>query len=187
MSKYDSTGRPVISADWDALSNIPELVDQIASLPDPGFDAFLVWDNAIDEIAALERLAENIPYDNGSSGLTATDVQAAIDEVAAGTIPYAGYIKGSLGASVTSVFNSIASTWTVAQQATGRFRITHSLGLSAVTDLAVTASARLSAGATDDRYCTVTNENANYFEVLVNDVGSGQVNDDFYFHAVRLV
>jgi hypothetical protein len=99
---------------------------------------------------------------------------------------YAGYCTGSAGASVAITPNTTASSWTVAQQATGRFRVTHSLGLSNAKYLAVVSNVTLSAGGGDDRYSLITNENVNYFEVLINDVGAGAVDDNFYFHATRL-
>lgn len=73
--------------------------------------------------------------------------------------------------------------WSVTNEATGRHRVTHNLALAAATDLTIVANARLAAGATDDRYALVTNENVNYFDILTNDVGSGAVNEDFYFIA----
>lgn len=160
MSKYDSSGRRYVDVSFLGLSNIPTLVSQLGALSDPATDAYLMWDD--------------------SSG---TLVWSEVTSLA----PYAGFCDAHLGASVTIKTNPLASGWTVSQQATGRFRITHSLGLSSVTDLSIVPAARLTAGGTNDRYCLITNENANYFEVLVNDVGSGAVDDDFYFQAVRLV
>lgn len=72
---------------------------------------------AINEIYAMitgggqtEILASNVSYDNTSSGLTATSVQGAIDEVVS-AIPGAGYklVTGTLTAGQTSVTLSDAS------------------------------------------------------------------------------
>lgn len=61
---------------------IPDASVRIA-LPDGRIDA--VWLRALQEIAEqLNALsAATVPYDNATSGLTATDVQAALDEIEA--------------------------------------------------------------------------------------------------------
>lgn len=184
-TKHSPAGRVQITASWLALEDIPELLEQLGELADPGSDAWLAWDDSIDEFVFLEQTAENVAYDNGASGLAATDVQEAIDEIAT-TLVYAGYCTGASGASVAIVVNEAATGWTVSQQATGRFRVTHGLALSNAKYLSVVPAVSLNAGGTDDRYCNVTNENTNYFEVSVTDNGTGAVNDNFYFHAVRL-
>ena len=99
---------------------------------------------------------------------------------------YAGFGDGT-GAGVTMTFNAAAAAWSGARTAQGRYTITHNLGLAAVTDLAITATARIGAGGTDDRFANVTNETANAFEIDITDVGTGLQDDDFYFHATRLV
>ena len=72
---------------------------------------------AINEIYAMitgggstEIQAQNVSYDNTTSGLTANDVQEAIDEIVA-SIPSAGYtlVTGTLTAGQTSVTLSDAS------------------------------------------------------------------------------
>jgi hypothetical protein len=98
---------------------------------------------------------------------------------------YAGFADASAVGS--SVMNTAAAGWTVSNPGVGQFTVTHNLGLAAATDLAITATVRLSAGGTDDRYCLVTNETVNAFTVLVLDQGAGAVDDDFYFQATRLV
>jgi hypothetical protein len=159
--KFDATGRRYIDLSFFSLSSIPSSLQQIAALSDPGVVATMSWDPNIDQINWAISTAL------GSS--------------------FAGFVDGSAGSGVTMVANSLAASWTVSRISAGRFRITHNEDLAAVTDLAVVASARLSAGGTDDRYCLVTAETADSFDVLVNDVGAGAVDDDFYFHATRLV
>lgn len=99
---------------------------------------------------------------------------------------YAGFVDGTgAGASITP--NTAAAAWTVARTAQGRYTVTHNLGLAAPTNLAIVATARLGAGGSDDRYANVTNETNDAFEVDITDTGAGLVDDDFYFHATRLV
>lgn len=188
MARFDSTGREISATSWDAIQDIPEIVDELANLPDPGFDGWFWWDDSIDEIVIIEPDADHVNYDNSSSGYSATNVQDAIDEIATLQTTFAGYVKGSLGASVVGYFNPVASAWTVSQTTNpGLFRVTHNEGLTnPEQEMSVTATARISAGGTNDRYANVTNETANYFEVTVVDGGSGNVNEDFYFHAIRL-
>lgn len=100
---------------------------------------------------------------------------------------YAGFCDGSAGAGVSITPNSAATGWSVAQAAAGRFTVTHNLGLAAATDLSIVANVRLSAGGTNDRYCNITNETVNSFDVALVDTGTGAVDDDFYFQATRLV
>lgn len=167
--------------DWSQITGIPARVNEIAALGDPGARRFVVWDDAGNQLDYLDLNAAEVPYDNSGSGLTATDVQAAIDEVYAALTAsgvFAGFIDASsLGSS------QLPAGWSVANPATGRFAVTHNLGLTNVFDLSIAPSARLSAGSTDDRYALITNEGTNSFEILVNDVGAGPVNDDSYFLA----
>lgn len=129
------------------------------------------------------------PGYNGILWKVATDTWSLMTDapLAAGQgVLYAGFCTGSAGAGVAITPNSAATGWTVAQAATGRFTVTHNLGLSAATDLAVTANVRISAGGTDDRFCNITNETVNSFQVSVVDAGAGAADDDFYFTATRL-
>lgn len=146
---------------WASITGIPAFVAFLDGLVDPNVNAFLRWNDSLGDF----------------------------DFVAAGGISadYGGFVDGSAGAGVTAVFNPAASGWSVSRVGVGRFTVTHNLALAAVTDLAIVANVRLNAGGTDDRYCTITAETANAFDVLVNDVGAGAVDDDFYFHAKRLV
>lgn len=188
MPKFDSSGREILATLWSAIQEIPDMIGMLSVLPDPNYNAWLYWDDNINELVMLEALAENVPYDNATSGLSADNVQDAIDEIVVGTQPYAGFVRGSLGASATIKVNGPATGWTVAQQATGRFRITTTgLTLADATDMARNATARISAGGTDDRFANITNETTTYFDVTVTDVGSGLVNEDFYFECVILV
>lgn len=100
---------------------------------------------------------------------------------------YAGFCDGSAGAAVSIKTNTAATGWTVAHAGAGLFTVTHNLGLAAATDLAVSATVRLSAGGTNDRACEITNETTNAFDVNIWDAGTGNADEDFYFQATRLV
>lgn len=74
-------------------------------------DSWEVWRRKVNE--ALGGLvepvkAEDVTYDNTDSGLTATDVQSAIDEVA-NKEPELNYYVGSISSAVTLQNNSFAS------------------------------------------------------------------------------
>jgi chaperonin cofactor prefoldin len=80
---YDSSGRRIIAALWDEISQIPDRVNEIAVLTDPNKLQYVGWNDVANELQLLDFDAADIPYDNSGSGLVATDVQAAIDELAA--------------------------------------------------------------------------------------------------------
>lgn len=94
--------------------------------------------------------AEDVNYDNSGSGLTATDVQAAIDELVtsinaipvindAGDVPYDNSGSGLAATNVQGAIDEIASAgvkpWTLIQSATGS--ATKSLDLSGKTEILI--------------------------------------------------
>lgn len=93
---------------------------------------------------------------------------------------FAGWVQA---AAASSKFNSAATGWTVSNPATGTIRVTHNLGLSSATDLSVSPTLVSSA---DDRTIMIEYPNVNYFDVHTVDVGSGNVDVDISFVAVRL-
>ncbi|MEF2550010.1 hypothetical protein VQ042_01355 [Aurantimonas sp. A2-1-M11] len=86
------------------------------------------------------------------------------------SMPYAGFVQGTLGASVTGI---LPNGWTVAQSGTGIFVVTHSLGHS---DYAVSATCN----ATSDRSVVRVAKAANTFSVVLA-AGATKVDDDFSF------
>lgn len=168
-------------ADWSQITSIPQRVVELAALGDPGGLRLVIWNDTLNELDYLEALAEFLFYDNATTGLAATDVQAAIDEIYA-LITTSGSFPGFIDASALGS-SSLPAGWSVANPAGGRFTVTHNLGLASVTQLSVVPSARLSAGGTDDRYALISNETLNSFDILIVDTGAGAVNDDSYFMA----
>lgn len=98
----------------------------------------------LDLLDLVSGVASNIAYDNGLSGLTATDVQAAIDEVFA-LIPTISY-------PVTGATNGIKLNGTVAELGDPLTRNTV-INLSAFTlDIANSLNSRIEAGGTNLRF-----------------------------------
>lgn len=88
-------------------------------------------------------------------------------------LPFAGFVDGSVGASVAAT-STLPPQWSVVQTSTGLFTITHNLGH---TDYAVTATA-----------CGTNNTNvqrviktANTFQVKVVTTADANADDDFSF------
>ena len=139
MALYDSTGREVMAMRWDAIADKPDRINEIAALIDPNELRYVGWNDTSNELELLLFAAVDIPYDNSGSGLTATDVQAAIDEVAAGA--GAGTLfHGHVNQAGTTVGSDLPSGWTVAHPGTGRYTVTHSLGLAGQDDLHICAT-----------------------------------------------
>jgi hypothetical protein len=87
------------------------------------------------------------------------------------SLPFAGFVLGSLGASVTA---TLPNGWTVAQAATGLFTITHNLGHTnyIVNATAITGNARVV-----ERVV----RNSNIFQVKVTTTANAASDDDFGF------
>lgn len=159
--KYDAVGRPVLSTDWSAISNIPPDVDFWATFPPPSQDSLLYYDFGLGQIQWVPNEAQVIWYDNTASGLSAVNVQDAIDEVV------------TLVQSVTSIFSGwvsqdasasdLPSGWSVTNIGGGIHTITHNLGLSAVTDLRIVLTWRGSGD--DDVSMGIPASTANAFNV----------------------
>lgn len=73
--KYDSSGRKVIAAPWDAINDVPSLVQQFAALTDPGQDSYLQWDDSAGSLvwASIPSVA-NIQIDGGGTDLCLFDI-----------------------------------------------------------------------------------------------------------------
>src|SRR5262245_10853352 len=121
MAKYDESGRTVLSTLWDAIQNIPEIIDALANLTLPASDdAWLYWDAGLQQFVFLEALAENVAYDNSASGLAATTVQEAIDELASDLA-----WGGRVAANGTAI--GLPSGWS-SSLAGSTYTVTHNLG-----------------------------------------------------------
>lgn len=135
---YDSTGRrkeALVEIDWTEITGIPARVTELAALGDPGGLRYVGWDDSANELAFFAFDAADIPYDNGTSGLTATDVQAAIDELAA-MIADAGVFFGYVG-SDGSTGNVLPAGWSAVRNSVGNYTVTHNVtGLVPVVTMA---------------------------------------------------
>jgi hypothetical protein len=176
--------------DWSQITGIPDRILELAALGDPGARRFIVWNDTTNDLEYLELLADDVPYDNAVSGLTATNVQEAIDEIYAAITAsgvFAGYVDESVAAEV------LPAGWTVSKPAAGRFLITHSLGLASIYDLAVSPGG-INAGQTTSYMPTVIPIDGNSFEINLWNVetgstggGGGPVNGLGFFFTAKLV
>ena len=136
---YDRNGRRIIAALWDEISQKPDRINEIAVLTDPNKLQYVGWNDVANELQLLDFDAVDIPYDNSGSGLVATNVQDAIDELAAasgvGTV-FSGFVSlaGTTGTS------DLPTGWTVSRPGAGRYVVVHSLSLATDTDLHITAT-----------------------------------------------
>ncbi len=137
MRIYDAAGRLKISALWAAISGVPTRVKEIEVLVDPNERQYVGWNDVSNQLELFAFDALDIPYDNTSSGLTATNVQDAIDEIEAAATPttFFGYVDDFASA------NQLPAGWTVTRTAVGTYTVTHSLGLSDIRDLSFVALA----------------------------------------------
>jgi hypothetical protein len=87
------------------------------------------------------------------------------------TLPYAGFVSGSLGATVTGV---LPNGWTVSQVSTGIFQVTHNLGH---TDYAINATTNTGNARVVER-CV---RSANNFQVKITTTANAASDDDFSF------
>ncbi len=187
MALYDSTGREVMAMRWDAIADKPDRINEIAALIDPNALRYVGWNDASNELELLAFAAEDIPYDNTTSGLAASDVQAAIDEISMGTTSavFAGRVS-LLGTTVTS---DLPSGWTCNRPALGRYNVTHGLGNPGYEELSVTAMG-IHDGVFDTGYPRLVQiqpagSNGNAFQVGITTdfAGIDFVNTEWFFLA----
>ena len=178
---YDRNGRRIIAALWDEISQIPDRVNEIAVLTDPNKLQYVGWNDVANELQLLDFDAVDIPYDNSGSGLVATNVQDAIDEIAAASglsTVFAGYCDAFTAA------EQLPAGWTAARVGGGLITVTHSLGLSTNKDLSITAIA-LSNGSNDSRI-QLSTIGVNSFQIQSYNTSTGGAADvDVFFIATR--
>lgn len=168
---------------WDAIADIPVRVLEIAALVDPNALRYVGWNDASNQLELLTFDAADIPYDNTISGLVATNVKTAIDELAAGAVPgldtvYAGFADAFTAA------EQLPAGWTAARVGGGLITVTHSLGLATNKDLSITAIA-LSNGSNDSRI-QASSIGINSFQIQSYNTSTGGAADvDVFFIAKR--
>ncbi len=186
---YDRNGRRIIAALWDEISQIPDRVNEIAVLTDPNALRYVGWNDVANELQLLTFDAADIPYDNSGSGLAATEVQAAIDEIATGS-GVGTIFSGHVSLAGTTVSSDLPSGWTVSRPAAGRYVVVHSLGLATDTDLHITATCDLLVFPFA-RIANVWNPalGVNSFEIRTlqddNGGGGGALSTPFFFVCVQ--
>lgn len=189
MALYDSTGREVMAMRWDAIADKPDRINEIAALIDPNELRYVGWNDISNELELLLFDAADIPYDNSGSGLTATDVQAAIDEVVSGGS--GGVFAGQVSIAGTTGTSNLPAGWTVTRPALGRYTVTHSLGLGDYEDLSVTAMG-IHDGPFDTGYPRLiqiqpSGSNGNAFQVGITTdfAGIDFINTEWFFLAME--
>ena len=91
-------------------------------------------------------------------------------------LPWAGWVEGSLGASVTG---TLPNNWSVSQSATGVFTVTHNLGH---TDYALVATTDSASARVVERTVIQTNS----FLVKITSTANAATDDDFSFMLMEL-
>ncbi len=183
MRIYDAAGRLKIAALWAAISGVPARIKEIEVLADPGELQYVGWNDTSNQLELFAFDALDIPYDNSGSGLAATDVQAAIDELEAGAVPgletvYSGFCDAFTAA------EQLPAGWTAARTGSGLITVTHSLALAGVNDLSIMAIA-ISNGSNDSRVQR-SSLGLNSFQIQSYVSSTGGVADvDIFFIAKR--
>ena len=175
---YDEAGRRKVAALWDAIAGRPDRINEIAALVDPNALRYVGWDDTLNQLDFFEFDSADIPYDNTTSGLTATDVQAAIDELAGTLAP--NVFHGWVSATGTTGTSALPAGWTVTRPAAGRYIITHGLTLSVSTDLRVVA---MNEHTSEYMSCEYDALGLNSFEVIIGRGAGVQVSRAFFFIA----
>src|SRR5262245_25490065 len=117
-------------ADWSQITSIPARVLELAALGDPGGLRWVIWNDSLNELDYLEALAEFVSYDNSVSGLTATTVQEAIDELATQQV-YFGYVPSN------GIGEIVPAGWSAVRNSVGNYTVTHNIpGLVPVVTMA---------------------------------------------------
>lgn len=177
--RYDQTGRRTLAMIWEAIANIPDRVMEIVALDDPGELRYVGWNPTSEQLELLEFSAADIPYDNSSSGLTAENVQEALDEVGTSSsdiIEFDAWINeaGTTGGSI------LPSGWTVSRPATGRYTLTHGFELEDYRRLHVFAFSQH----TDEfMACEYINAAPNFFQIQIGRGAGVAANREFFLYA----
>ncbi len=189
MALYDSTGREVMAMRWDAIADKPDRINEIAALVDPNALRYVGWNDISNELELLAFAAEDIPYDNSGSGLAATDVQAAIDEIVGG--PSGQTFPGRVSSAGTTGTSDLPAGWTVTRPSLGEYTVTHSLAVGSYQHLSVVAMGS-HVGTFDTgfpRLCQLNpgSSTANAFRVTITTdfAGIDRVNSEWFFIAQR--
>lgn len=186
---YDAQGRKkqsLIVIDWVNVINKPARIDEIAVLTDPASQNYYVgWDDTANQLKLRLFDPLRIPYNNGVSGLTATNVQAAIDELAAlvAALTANNVFPGYVGADGTTG-NRLPAGWSASKTAAGTYDVTHSLGLADLTRLAVGLACVGTAG--NKVAQTRSTGTGNKFVVETVDSGTGTLTDEAFTFLAKL-
>lgn len=186
---YDNQGRKkqsLIVIDWANIVNIPARVTEVAVLTDPASEFYYVgWDDVANQLKLRIFDPLKIPYDHTTSGLTATNVKAAIDELAAlvaaltANNVYPGYV-GSDG----TTGNRLPVGWSATRTGAGAYEVTHSLGLADLTRLAVAPGCIGSSG--NKAIQLQTSGTGNKFVIATIDSGTGTPTDEAFSFLAKL-
>lgn len=150
--KYDSSGRRVISTPFSSIDSLPALLDLLANLVDPDEDALLAWDDSEGEFIFVP-----VP---------------SVDQFQL----FSGFVNSAADA------EEVPSGWSVTNDSTGVYTVTHGLGLSNTNNLRV-AITLIDATNTSVR-ASITDRSTDSFEVTIDD-DIGNADQDFFFIAQR--
>lgn len=186
---YDSQGRKkqsLIVIDWANIVNIPTRIVELAALTDPASQQYYVgWDDTANQLKLRIFDPSLMPYDHTISGLAATLVKTAIDELAAAVaaLTTAAVYPGYVGSDGTTG-NRLPAGWSASKVATGQYDVTHNLGLADGTRLSYTGIPYNSSGNlhVEDR----GGSTGNIMKLQTPNAGTGTLTDTaFFFIAQR--
>jgi hypothetical protein len=177
MTAFTKEGiRKALAATWSTLTGIPSMVLDVAALVDPGALKFLIWNDTSNHIEFYSPTAPDISYDHTISGLVATNVKTAIDELKA-SIGVGSVYRGYVGSDGTTG-NRLPVGWSALRTGAGAYEVTHNLGLANLTFLAVGLSCVGTAGnKTAQQRSSGT---GNKFVIEAVDSGTGALTDEAF-------
>jgi hypothetical protein len=174
----------------NGASNAPSIrfsgdTDSGISLPG-GTDVGISFGGATRVAVNATRTLSNVDLEVGSS----FDVAAASGNTTVNDLTVNGTCSGCAGAGTSyggfvdaaATAENVPTGWSAANTGTGLYTVTHNLGLSSATDLAI--SFGIIRAIADDTFINVITPGVNSFTIGINDSGSGAVDSDFFFTAV---
>lgn len=186
---YDNQGRKkqsLIVIDWANITNIPARVTEVAAITDPNSEFYYIgWNDVANQLQLRIFDPLKIPYNPAISGLTSTNVKAAIDELAAlvAAITAGNVYPGYVGSDGTTG-NRLPVGWSATRTGAGTYEVTHSLGLANLTRLAVSPVCIGTAGNKSAQQRS--SGTGNKFVIETVDSGTGTLTDEAFSFLAKL-
>lgn len=178
MTAFTKEGiRKALAASWSTMTGIPVNVVDLGALVDPAANRLVVWNDTSNHIEYLDPAL--LPYDHTISGLTATLIKTAIDELKA-SIGAGSIFRGYVGADGTTG-NRLPAGWSAVRTGgagSGAYEVTHNLGLADLTRLAFSPIIVASSG--NKHIYQTTGSTGNKVVLNCVDAGTGAASDQAF-------